>query len=456
MKNSKKIILAITGSIAAVKTYDAIRMFQNDGYDVQCVVSNGGENFISRLALESLSGYPVLGPDIFSFPNFENKELTIQNYNKKNSSEIFAHIECTKNIEAVVVLPASANFLADFSQGRATNFLSSMMLANTKPVVLCPAMNSHMWNNSAVQNNIKIIKILYANTQNSNNLEIVEPQKSGILACGDEGVGKLALLENIKLYLEKLLTKNYHKNNIHNKTVVINLGGTQEKIDPVRFIGNFSSGETGKIIAEQCFILGAKKVICIVGNVSVCFQHLEEIENFEIIYLANNSAQEMLAATEKYVKEADIVIFTAAVADFTPKNYLDIKIKKVKKVKKIHSDDNLATHLMLELQETIDIAKYSTEQYKNNIYNKKIFIGFALETEKNIEKYKQIIQKKCEDKNLDYVLGNTPQNFSQNKNSQNFNYLVYSKKTQNFTESSEFLDKKTFFKEFLKYIPCNS
>ncbi|HID91550.1 TPA: bifunctional phosphopantothenoylcysteine decarboxylase/phosphopantothenate--cysteine ligase CoaBC, partial [Candidatus Peregrinibacteria bacterium] len=335
MKNSKKIILAITGSIAAVKTYDAIRMFQNDGYDVQCVVSNGGENFISRLALESLSGYPVLGPDIFSFPNFENKELTIQNYNKKNSSEIFAHIECTKNIEAVVVLPASANFLADFSQGRATNFLSSMMLANTKPVVLCPAMNSHMWNNSAVQNNIKIIKILYANTQNSNNLEIVEPQKSGILACGDEGVGKLALLENIKLYLEKLLTKNYHKNNIHNKTVVINLGGTQEKIDPVRFIGNFSSGETGKIIAEQCFILGAKKVICIVGNVSVCFQHLEEIENFEIIYLANNSAQEMLAATEKYVKEADIVIFTAAVADFTPKNYLDIKIKKVKKVKKI-------------------------------------------------------------------------------------------------------------------------
>ncbi len=438
MKNSKKILLAITGSIAAVKAYDAIRMFQNDGYEVQCVVSKGGEKFISRLSLEALSLYPVLGPDIFSFPSSEHTNLTLQNYTTKHSSDIFAHIECTKDVDAVVVLPASANFLADFSQGRASDFLSSMMLANTKPVLLCPAMNGNMWKNEAVQNNIKQIK------KREGNIEIVAPQKSGILACGDEGVGKLALLQNIRLYLEKVLAKHGTINTLENTTVVITMGGTQEKIDPVRFLGNFSSGETGKIIAEQCFILGAKKVICIVGNVSVSLEYLKEIENFEIVTLNNNSAQEMLIATEKYVQDADIIIFAAAVADFTPKNYSENKIKK------IHDNGSIPAHVVLDLQETIDIAKYITEYCKKTLNNKQIFVGFALETEKKREHFKQIIQQKCEKKNLDYVLGNTPQNFSQNGISQNFNYVVYSKKTQTFTEGVEFFDKKSFFTAFLK------
>ena len=439
MKNSKKILLAITGSIAAVKTYDAIRMFQNDEYDVQCVVSKGGEKFISRLALESLSGYPVLGPDIFSFKNSLNKDLTQGNYNQKNTAEIFAHIECTKNVDAVVVLPASANFLSNLAQGRATDFLSSMILANTKPLLLCPAMNMNMWNNLAVHNNIKIIKKLYTSDDSVFNLDIVDPQKSGILACGDEGVGKLANLKVVKLFLEKLLFKN---NAVENKTIVINLGGTQEKIDPVRFIGNFSSGETGKIIAEQCFVLGAKKIICIVGNVNTDFTYLEEIENFEIVYLKNKSANEMLKQTEKYSENSDIVIFSAAVSDFTPKKYSENKIKKQKKIN---------NNIVLELEKTIDIAKYITEKYKQKKY-KKIFIGFALETEKNIEQLKNIIQKKSEDKNLDYIFGNSPENLDKTEKSKNFNYLIYSKKTQNFIKNSEFFDKKHFFRNFFKLL----
>ena len=442
--------MAITGSIAAVKSYDATRMFQNNGYDVQCIVSNGGERFISRLALESLSGYPVLGPDIFSFKNSEaskHENLTRENYNKKNISEIFAHIECTKNIDAVVVLPASANFLANFAHGCATDFLSATILANIKPVLLCPAMNAGMWENKVVQNNIKIIQNIYKNTTN---LEIINPQQSGVLACGDVGVGKLAHLENIFLHFQKLVEKNRNENNkentIRNKIVVINMGGTQEQIDPVRFIGNFSSGETGKIIAEQCFILGAKKVICIVGNVNVSFKNLQEIKNFEIIKLENNSAQEMLEATEKYSKNADIVIFAAAVSDFTPKKYSQNKIKK-------DSNKNICNLYTIDLSETADIAKYISNKYINNISNNnKIFVGFALETEENSVKLKTIIQKKCESKNLDYIFGNSPKNFNQNKNSNAYNYSLYSKKTQNFLDISKFLNenKDVFFRKILK------
>ena len=438
--------MAITGSIAAVKSYDAIRIFQKNGYDVQCVVSSGGEKFISRLALESLSGYPVLGPDIFSFKNSENENLTLENYNKKNTSEIFAHIECTKNIEAIVVLPASANFLANFAHGRATDFLSATMLANVKPVLLCPAMNSGMWENKVVQNNIKIIQNIYKNTTK---LEIINPQNDGVLACGDIGAGKLAHLENIFLHFQKLLEKNKaenknenKKNAIQDKTILINMGGTQEKIDPVRCIGNFSSGETGKIIAEQCFILGAKKVICIIGNVSVNFENLKGIKNFEIIKLENNSAQEMLEATEKYSKNADIVIFSAAVSDFTPKKYSHNKIKK-------YTDNALCALDNIELSETVDIAQYISNKYGNN---KKIFIGFALETEENNAKRKIIIQKKSESKNLDYIFGNAPKNFNQKKNSNAYHYSLYSKKTQNFLDISEFLNenKDVFFRKILK------
>jgi phosphopantothenoylcysteine decarboxylase/phosphopantothenate--cysteine ligase len=156
----------------------------------------------------------------------------------------------------------------------------------------------------------------------------------------------------------------------------------------------------------------------------------------------------MLKQTEKYSENSDIVIFSAAVSDFTPKKYSENKIKKQKKIN---------NNIVLELEKTIDIAKYITEKYKQkkykqNIPNKKIFIGFALETEKNIEQLKNIIQKKIEDKNLDYMLGNSPENLDKTEKSKNFNYLIYSKKTQNFIKNSEFFDKKTFFRNFFKLL----
>ncbi len=375
-----KIILAITGSIAAVRSYDLIRALQAKGHDVQCVLSKGGGSFVSRLALEALSGNPVLGPDIFSFSEDETRD-------------VFSHINASKNADAIIIAPASANTLAKLAHGLADDYLQNLVLANAScPVLLAPAMNENMWKNAATQVNSAILQ--------ERGMIIIPPQKTGVLACGVEGEGKMATQETIALYFEKSISPQKYAG----KKVLISLGGTQENIDSVRFIGNSSSGKTGLALANAFFVMGAE-VSLVAGNHFVslnadCF----DIQNVK-------TTNEMLKAMQIHFQKSDIVVFSAAVADYTPKNPSAQKLEKPK----------TGEGITLDFVQTVDIAKTFSLQKKEN----QIFIGFCLASE-NLE---QKMQEKLKRKGFDVIIGNSEQNLGSNYGK----YLVYSTKT-GFTE----------------------
>ncbi len=405
----KKILLCITGSVAAVKNYEIIRKFQKENYEVQCVVSKGGEKFISRLALESLTGFQVLGPDIFSFQYSENPT-------EKIKKEIYAHIEASKNIEGIVIAPCSANSLSDIAHGKGDNFLLALLLANETPVLLAPAMNDRMWRNEAMQNNIKKMKKC--------NYFFVPPQTDEILACGDIGSGKMAETETIFLYYKKMICQKEKKNILKGKNILINAGGTKEFIDPVRYIGNESSGLTGKIFAEQSFILGAKTITVVTGNISVSYND-DISENFHF-----SSSAEIKKEMEKYFNNSDIIIFSAAISDYIPLKKSDEKIKKSSK-----------NSLSLSFKENIDIASFFAQKKKKN----QKFIGFALETETDEKKLENILKQKLEKKGFDIILGNSPKSFS----SHQAEFLVYDRKNNEFLKKQG--KKKNIFSELLMF-----
>lgn len=394
----KKIFLALTGSIACIKAFELIKGFQEKGYEVQVILTKGGAKFSSRLSLESMSGFPVLGPEIFAFPKTEEYKNPFQ----KNALEIFAHLELSKNSEALVIAPCSANFLEKMASGRADDFLSTSVLAYQKKIFLAPAMNTKMWENSAVNANLRSL-------QKQKNIFVVPPKNSGILACKEEGAGKMAdslsIISSVEreLFCETFL--DVQKNGIKEKKILIALGGTQEKIDPVRYIGNFSTGKTGKILVEKCFEMGAEKISVVQGSSSVeISSHIAEVQKVL-------SAQEMLEAMDEKFLESDVIIFSAAVSDFIPENYSEEKIKKREIL-----GDHKATPLQLHLRENIDIAKYFAQKKLPH----QIFIGFALETGDE-EFLKKSLQKKSQSKKFDIVLGNSPKNIGTEEG----DFLVY-------------------------------
>lgn len=347
---NKRILLGITGGIAAYKSAELVRALKTAGADVRVVMTEGAKEFITPLTLQALSGNPVhhslLDPE---------------------AEAGMGHIELAKWADLILVAPASANFIARFAAGMGNDLLSTLCLASAAPIALAPAMNQAMWADESTQANMDKLRALKPST-----LSIWGPDQ-GEQACGDVGPGRM--LE--PLTLAQLTAESFKAGSLSGKTVLITAGPTREAIDPVRYISNHSSGKMGYALAEAARDAGAK-VILISGPVS-----LEAPERITRVLI--NSADEMLAAVMTRLSETDIFIGAAAVADYRPENPAEQKIKK-------HNDD-----MHIYLVKNPDIIATVAEQE-----NKPFTVGFAAETQ-NVLEY---AQGKLEKKNLDLIIAN--------------------------------------------------
>ena len=348
---NKKILLIITGSIAAYKSMDLVRLLTKKSYDVTCILTKAACEFITPLLAASLSGNKTYS-DLFS-----------------TEDEIeMGHIKLSRNADLIVVAPASADFIAKIANGYADDLASNIILASNKKILLVPAMNEKMWENKQTQKNLT--KAL------ESGISMVEPEKD-ILACGELGVGKMAPAEKI---CEKICDFFANQNRLKGKKILITGGSTFEAIDPVRFIGNHSSGKQSIEIAKVLYEMGAN-VTLIAGNIrETIFLPKEKI-------IRVKTAQEMFDAVKKNLSKKNVFIGCAAVSDF-----------KVKKISKEKIKKTSAKNLTLELEKNPDILEY-VGKAKNR---PALVIGFAAES-KNLEKY---AKEKLQKKNCDLVVAN--------------------------------------------------
>jgi phosphopantothenoylcysteine decarboxylase/phosphopantothenate--cysteine ligase len=350
--NGKKILLGISGGIAAYKTASLVRLFIKAGAHVQVIMTPASKDFITPLTLSTLSKNPV-------FSSFYNKDDENEKWNN--------HVELALWADVMVIAPATANTLSKMTNGTCDNLLVAAYLSAKCPVYFAPAMDLDMYKHPSTTWNFDLL-MQYGNT--------IIPAESGELASGLSGEGRMAEPENIVAFIEADLNS---KLPLKGKKILITAGPTYEAIDPVRFIGNHSSGKMGFDIAECAANLGAT-VILISGPT-----HCKFI-NSKILLVPVVTAHEMYVACHDYYSDVDVAIAAAAVADYKPKHIASQKIKKV--------DDNFT----IELAKTKDILK-SLGVKKKNQY----LIGFALETENEIENAKLKIQKK----NLDLIVLNS-------------------------------------------------
>lgn len=345
--SNKNILIGITGGIAAYKICELIRMFKKNNANVKTVVTRNALEFVTPLTLETLSQEPVY---IEQFSNDEKKP---------------EHIALCDWADLFLIAPASANTIGKIANGICDNLLTSLACAFQKQIIFAPAMNTVMWNNKAVQKNIETLK--------SYGAKFVEPEE-GYLACGVNGQGRLADLNKIFETVEKNFAQ---KKFLKGKKIVITAGGTKENIDPVRYIGNYSSGKMGKAIADKAFDAGATVTLITTATHSNLPYNTINVE----------SANEMFNAVKKEFKNADILIMSAAVADYRPQQTADLKIKK----------EN-TEELTLKLVKNTDILQEMCK-VKNE---KQIIVGFCAESNNLIEYAKQKIQKK----GCDYLVAN--------------------------------------------------
>lgn len=341
------IILGISGSIAAYKSIDLAKSLIENGYEVKIVLSSSAEDFVSPLTLRSL------------FPNkvyLHNEAL--------GSKDEMLHISLAKEADLILIAPASANTIAKLANGYADCLLSTICLASEAPIMLAPAMNKIMWENKFVQNNIAKFN------------HIIGPA-SGKQACGDDGFGRMLEPEEIVEHVQSF----YTSKSLQNKKILITAGPTLERIDPVRFISNDSSGKMGYSLAKMALRMGAD-VTLISGPCTITPPNGVNLVKI-------TSADEMLGATLEYAKNQDIFIASSAVADYKPKNCGTEKIKKSSKD--------------FDIQMTLnpDILASVKQQFPN------IFaVGFAAET----SNFKEFGLKKIIDKKLDMIAINDVSN----------------------------------------------
>lgn len=350
--SGKKILLGISGGIAAYKTANLVRLFIKAGAQVQVVMSPASLHFVTPLTLATLSKNPV-------YSTFYNEE--------EGNGEWNNHVALGLWADFMVIAPATANTLSKMANGNCDNLLIATYLSAKCPVYFAPAMDLDMYKHPSTLESFHILKS-FGNT--------IIPAENGELASGLSGEGRMAEPENIVTFLENDILE---KLPLKEKKIMITAGPTYEAIDPVRFIGNHSSGKMGFDIANEAAKNGAE-VILISGPT-----HLK-VENSQINLIRITSAQEMYEACHQYFNEVDVAIAAAAVADYKPKNVAHQKIKK-----------NDAT-FTIELEKTKDILASLGEIKKNQF-----LIGFALETENEIEHAKLKIQKK----NLDLIVLNS-------------------------------------------------
>ncbi|HTS58644.1 MAG TPA: bifunctional phosphopantothenoylcysteine decarboxylase/phosphopantothenate--cysteine ligase CoaBC [Terriglobales bacterium] len=347
-----KVALGVSGGIAAYKAAEIVRLLAERGIRVQVIMTKAAEEFIRPLTFAALSGEKVI-TDMFA-----------AGAEPANLDSAIEHIQVAGSIDALLVAPATADVLGKFAQGIANDFLTTLYLATTAPVVVAPAMNLNMWNHPATQANLEVLK--------KRGVRLVEPG-TGYLACGMTGPGRLA--EN-QAIVDATLEALGASPDLTGETVLITAGPTREKIDPVRYLSNRSSGRMGYAVAEAALRRGAR-VLLITGPTLLTPPRAAEVVEVE-------SAEEMRRAVLDRLPEATVVIKTAAVADYRPKAVQPQKIKR-------------AGGLTLELEPTADIL---TEVARRK--GSQIVIGFAAETE-NVREH---ARKKLTAKSLDAIVVN--------------------------------------------------
>ena len=339
---NKRVLLGVSGSIAAYKSPDIVRRLQDLGAEVRVIVTDGGKEFVSERSLQTISKNKV-------YSNLWDKEAELA----------MGHIELAKWSDIVIIAPASANTIAKLCHGRADDLLSTVILATDAKVMLAPSMNQQMFASKAMKDNLKILL--------KRGVVLIEPG-FGEQACGDIGEGRLAEPLDIAKQAADLFTSS----SLSGKKVLITLGGTIEAIDPVRYITNHSSGKMGMALAHECIQAGAKTTL-IIGSISIDIE-----KRAEVIHII--SAEDMYKAVMQRIESQDLFISCAAVADFRPKHISGKKIKK---------NNNSVT---IELIENKDILASVCQLNK-----KPICIGFAAETENFIDNARaKLASKQCE------------------------------------------------------------
>ena len=339
---NKRIVLGVSGSIAAYKSPEIVRRLQDLGAEVRVIVTNGGREFVSERSLQTISKNKV-------HDNLWDKEAELA----------MGHIELAKWADVIIIAPASANTIAKLCHGRADDLLTTVILATEAKIMIAPAMNQQMFAASAMKDNLELLQ--------KRRMDIIKPG-FGEQACGDVGEGRLADPLDIAKQAAGLFTSSL----LSGRNILITLGGTKESIDPVRFISNHSSGKMGMALAHACIQAGAKTTL-IVGSISVDIK-----KRAEIIHVV--SAEDMYKAVMNKINSQDLFISCAAVADFKPKKMSKNKIKK---------NDSSMT---IELIKNKDILASVCQLEK-----KPICIGFAAETENHIKNARiKLKKKKCD------------------------------------------------------------
>ena len=362
MLKGKKIVLGITGSIAAYKACLIVRLLMKQGAEVQVVLTDAGKQFITPVTLSALTGKPV-----------------VSEFFTANDGTWHSHVDLGLWADAMLIAPCTASSLGKMVHGIADNMLITTYLSMKAPVFVAPAMDLDMYAHPSTQGNIERLKQV-------GNI-IIEPQ-AGFLASGLEGKGRMEEPENIVATLEKYFEDEDNgrtctaQGQLAGKKVLITAGPTYEKIDPVRFIGNYSSGKMGFALAEECSRRGAD-VVLVAGPVSL--QCSAAIRRIDV-----ESADEMHAACIKAFAQSDAAILCAAVADFKPSDVVAQKIKRE------------GNKLTLELTSTPDIAAALGREKQSN----QVLVGFALETDNE----ETNALKKLKSKNLDFIVLNSLRN----------------------------------------------
>ncbi len=350
--SGKHIVLGITGGIAAYKSVTLLRLLVKAGAEVQVVMTPAGKEFITPVTLAALSGKPVVS-EFFS----------------ANTGEWHSHVDLGLWADLMVIAPATASTIGKMANGIADNMLVTTYLSAKEHVMIAPAMDLDMMAHPSTIRNLKMLQ--------SDGVEIIEPA-AGELASHLVGKGRMEEPEKI---FEKIVSFFGHKTDLIGKKVVITAGPTYERIDPVRFVGNYSTGKMGFAIAEECADRGAE-VVLVCGPVNL------QTVNSGIRRVDAENAREMLAVVEKEAYDCDIAVFSAAVADYRPESCCDSKIKR-------EGMENMT----LKMVRNPDIAATVGENKKSG----QILVGFALETDHEREN----ALLKIRNKNLDMVVLNS-------------------------------------------------
>jgi len=351
-----KVALGVSGGIAAYKAAEIVRLLQERGIRVQVIMTRAAQEFVRPLTFAALSGEKVI-TDLFAAANSPEQA---------NIESAVEHIAVAQTIDALLVAPATADVIAKIARGLADDFLSTLYLATTAPVVVAPAMNVNMWEHPATQANVAVLR--------ERGVHVVEPD-SGYLACGMTGPGRLASNESVVAAVMEALGAG---NDLKGETVLVTAGPTREAVDPVRYLSNRSSGKMGYALAEAGLRRGAR-VILVSGPTALRAPAAAELVPVE-------TAEEMRLAVLARMAEATVVIKTAAVADYRPKTAATRKIKR-------------GGPLLLELESTADIlAEVAARRGRQEV----ILVGFAAETDNALANARQ----KLESKSLDAIVVN--------------------------------------------------